>query len=85
MDYRILKAAFQLPDNGIPMIVEWDEENQVLQFDVEDYSYAVECGQKEAADYAVKWAMRHSINCDTENQANGHLRCLGINETLDEW
>lgn len=85
MDYRILKVGFQLPECGVPMIGEWDESSRVLLFDVENVSEAYDHYPHDEVDYAVKWAMRHSINCETEEMGNNHLRYLGVRERLEIW
>jgi hypothetical protein len=85
MEYRILKVGFQLPDNGIPMIGEWDESNGVLQFDIENACDVDEHYPKDEVDYAVKWAQSNSINCVSEEMGNRHLSYLGVRERLEAW
>lgn len=82
---KIMSAGFQLPDNGIPMIAEWDEEKGILTFEVERGSEAIEHGFQEELEYAQEWAKRNTSSCHSEEEGNNILRLLGIDERLGVW
>lgn len=81
-----MKVGFQCPDNGIPIIGEWDEETGVLTFDLEDELRDAEYCPQEEIEEAQKWCDRYGrLIFKTDDKANEYLRSLHVDERLGTW
>lgn len=80
-----MKVGFQCPDNGVPIIGEWDEDTGEMDFWLEDANNASEFCSKEVMKEAEEWCMKRCGYFPSADDANRYLTEIGVKEQLGEW